>query len=208
MNRNSIEVFADIWCPFAYVGLTTTFARRRALGRDDVPIIVRAWPLELVNGVPLDPEVTNRHVIELREQVAPDLFAGFTPDNFPTSTLAALAIVAGAYRHSTPVGEAVSMAIRDALFEQGLNLEDPAVLAHIALCHGLGAVPRLDDELRVISDWHEGQARGVRGSPHFFWGEMSAFCPALEIDKDAAGHLVVKLDPERLESFLVDSLMS
>ena len=40
-------------------------------------MFIHPWPLELVNGRPLDPQVTLRHVQELREQVAPDLFADF-----------------------------------------------------------------------------------------------------------------------------------
>ena len=51
-----IEVFADIWCPFAHVGLLAIAEERIRTGRFDVAIRVRAWPLELVNGVPLDPD--------------------------------------------------------------------------------------------------------------------------------------------------------
>ena len=49
-----MEVFADIWCPFAHVGLQTIYEQRARNGRADVAIWVRAWPLELVNGAPLD----------------------------------------------------------------------------------------------------------------------------------------------------------
>ena len=54
-----MEVFADIWCPFAHVGLQTIYEQRARNGRADVAIWVRAWPLELVNGAPLDPSVTS-----------------------------------------------------------------------------------------------------------------------------------------------------
>ena len=53
-----LEVYADIWCPFAYVGLHCVAARRSERGRDDVLLDIRAWPLELVNGAPLDPDTT------------------------------------------------------------------------------------------------------------------------------------------------------
>ena len=50
-----IEVFADVACPFTHIGLRRLVEQRAALGRDDVTLLVRAWPLELVNGKPLDP---------------------------------------------------------------------------------------------------------------------------------------------------------
>ena len=57
---NVIEVYADVWCPFAYVGLLCVVERRAQLEREDVFLNIRAWPLELVNGAPLDPEATAR----------------------------------------------------------------------------------------------------------------------------------------------------
>ena len=44
---------------------------------------VRAWPLELVNGTPLDSAMIGEEVDELRAQVAPDLFTGFDLSGFP-----------------------------------------------------------------------------------------------------------------------------
>ena len=52
---STVEVFADVLCPFTHVGLPRFVDRRRALGRADVTLQVRAWPLEIVNGQPLDP---------------------------------------------------------------------------------------------------------------------------------------------------------
>ena len=98
-----IEVFADIWCPFAHVGLRAIEEQRARAGRRDVAIRVRAWPLELVNGAPLDPAVTKEHADELRDQVAPTLFQGLDVDRFPTSTLEALALANRAYR-TRPAG--------------------------------------------------------------------------------------------------------
>ena len=48
-----IEVFADVSCPFTHVGLRRLVEHRRQLERDDLRIVVKAWPLELVNGSPL-----------------------------------------------------------------------------------------------------------------------------------------------------------
>src|SRR6187431_2480118 len=107
----NIEVFADIWCPFTHVGLRAIDDERRRLGRSDIGLIVRAWPLELVNGVPMPADKAVRNVTVLRGQVAPDMFADFDGEHFPTSTLPALALVARAYRMDLRAGERASFAL-------------------------------------------------------------------------------------------------
>ena len=131
-TRPVIEVFADVWCPFAHVGLRTLAEQRARIGRTDVAIWVRAWPLELVNGVPLDPMVTKKHADELVAQVAPNLFRRLDVEGFPNSTIDALALANRAYRTDLQVGERVSFALRDALFEEGQDISDPATLEHLA----------------------------------------------------------------------------
>lgn len=200
-----IEVFADVWCPFAHVGLRAVEERRALAGRTDLAIRVRAWPLELVNGSPLDPTVTSEHAAELRDQVAPTLFAHLDVDHFPSSTLDALALADRAYRTDPQVGERVSFALRDALFEEGRDVSDPVVLDHLA--HGLGVpAPDESDRVAVLADWDEGRRRGVRGSPHFFCGGTDVFCPSLEITKDPVGGLSVVRDASRLTEFLEQCL--
>ena len=114
-----IEVFADIWCPFTHVGLRAIDEQRIRTGRTDVAIRVRAWPLELVNGAPLDPEATKEHAEDLREQVAPNLFRHLDLERFPRSTLDALALANRAYRTGLEVGERVSFALRNAPLRRG-----------------------------------------------------------------------------------------
>lgn len=196
-----IDVYADVWCPFAHVGLRTFAMRRDESGRHDAIMRVRAWPLELVNGEPLDPQATAEHVRDLRREVAPDLFVGFDPQHFPRSTLPALAVAAAAYRHGDRTGEAVSLAIRDALFEQGSDISRSDVLQRIADAHGVYGTDEEDREA-VLGDWQEGRSRGVRGSPHFFCGDLQAFCPALDITKDHEGRLHVERNTEALGAFL------
>jgi predicted DsbA family dithiol-disulfide isomerase len=200
-STHVIEVYADIWCPFAHVGLRSVFERRRELGRDDVAFIVRAWPLELVNGAPLDPSITAQHIEELREQVAPQLFQHFDPRHFPTTTLPALALVAGAYRQDARLGETVSFALRDALFERGCDVSHRDVLSHIGTRYGV----RVTDEDResVLSEWREGQARGVKGSPHFFCGATEVFCPSLDIARNTDGRLQIERNRAALDGFLL-----
>jgi len=196
-----IEVFADIWCPFTHVGLKAVDEQRTRSGRTDVLIRVRAWPLELVNGAPLDPAVTKAHVDELREQVAPSLFGSFDPRHFPSSTLDALALAARAYRADPLIGERASFALRDALFERGQDISDLIVLEGIAATLGVG-MPEQVDRASIEDDWREGQRRGVLGSPHFFCGDASVFCPSLEITKEPGRGVSIVRDVSRLTAFL------
>ncbi|GAC1541268.1 MAG: hypothetical protein NVS3B12_28740 [Acidimicrobiales bacterium] len=198
-----IDVYADIACPFAHAGLRSVARRRHELGRDDVIMRVRAWPLELVNGRPHDPVATGEHVADIRQQVASDLFAGFDQARFPTTTLSALALESAAYRRSADVGEAVSLALREALFEEGRDVSQPDVLHAVAEEFGVGAVTNEDDG-QIRSDWSDGQARGVQGSPHFFCGELEGFCPSLDISKDEGGHLHLRRDTAALDEFLAE----
>jgi predicted DsbA family dithiol-disulfide isomerase len=197
----TVEVFADIWCPFAYVGLRAAFAQRARSGHTGVPIVVRAWPLELVNGTPMSAAGAHDHADELREQVAPDLFADLDITRFPTSTLDALALCAHAYRSAPSLGERAAMAVREALFEHGRDISQLSVLQEIAGELGTG-MPDAADSATVRADWAEGIARGVVGSPHFFSGELSMFCPSLNISRVPGAGLTISADAERLAAFL------
>lgn len=197
----TIDVYADIWCPFAYVGLRSTLAMRDRLGRADVALRVRAWPLELVNQAPMDPQKTAEHVEVLRDQVAHDLFRGFDPTNFPTTSLPALAVSARAYRDSIKTGEAMVLALREALFENGLDISSPEVLKRVSQQVGVGTA-ELEDRESVLSDYERGKELGVKGSPHFFCGEDDMFCPSLDISRNEEGHMQVRRNAENLEAFL------
>ncbi len=198
-----IDVYADIWCPFAHAGLWSVRRRREQLGLRDVTIRVRAWPLELVNGAPLDVAATVEHVNDLRAQVTPDLFVGFDPAHFPKTTLPALALEAAAYRFDDEIGEAVSFALRDALFEAGRDISDAGVLESIARAHGVPNVSD-DDDRAVRSEWRAGEARGVEGSPHFFCGDDEVFCPSLDIASREDGSLQIRRNIDALDEFLSD----
>jgi 2-hydroxychromene-2-carboxylate isomerase len=199
-DRTVIEVYADIWCSFAHIGLRTVAEARARAGRSDVAIVVRSWPLELVNGVPLSVEKTHEHVVELQEFVAPDAFAGFDPAHFPSSTLEALALVARAYRTSLELGERASFLVRDALFEEGLDVGDPAVIARLAARLGTGP-PDDADRAQVQADYAEGRQRGVIGSPHFFANGHDVFCPSLHIERGDHG-LTIHANAQKLADFL------
>ena len=201
MTSPIVEVYADIWCPFAHVGLRAIAEQRANVSRGDLAIRVRAWPLELVNGGPLDPTVTWEHAEDLREQVAPNLFRHLDVDRFPSSTLGALALANRAYRTDLQSGERLSFALRNALFEEGRDISDPVVIEQLA--HEFGVVvPDESDSAAVMADFHDGQRRGVLGSPHFFCGDDDVFCPSLDINEDPVEGVSIVRDVSRLTEFL------
>jgi predicted DsbA family dithiol-disulfide isomerase len=202
-QRVAVEVYADIWCPFAHYSLVTLRHLRDQV-LPGVPIVVRAWPLELVNGAPLDPTVTATHVAELRRDVAPGLFLGFRAGAMPASTLRALALVEAANDIDPWLGERISFDLRDVLFEQGRYLDD-GLLSVLAEESGLDPT-LLDDVARVEARLAEGRRRGVEGSPHVFVGESGLFCPLIDIDKDESGGLHLHERTERLRSLLLGGL--
>lgn len=189
----AVEVFADVLCPFTHVGLRTLVDRRAERGLTLPRLRIRAWPLELVNGRPLDPRHVAAEVAALRESVRPDLFTGFCADTFPSTSMAAFAMTAAADRTGdVALVEEVGMALRDALFEHGRDIGQPRVVESVCAPFGLEPLDRVATEAAVRADWEEGRRRGVVGSPHFFTGDgRNWFCPGLSIRRDDAGHFAV-----------------
>ncbi len=195
-----IEVFADVTCPFTHVGLRRFVDRRAELGRHDVVLRVRSWPLEVVNGSPLDAAFIAEEVDDLRAQVAPELFAGFAEATFPATSVPALALAAAANDVDLSTGEQVSLALRTMLFEEGADIADEAVLRTVAVDHGVDWDDV--DASRVLADHAEGVERHVIGSPHFFTPDADFFCPGLAISRGEDGHLQVEPKAEVFDAFL------
>lgn len=195
----TVEVFADITCPFAHVGLKRVAAHLAAVD-PAASLIVRAWPLEWVNGEPLAVESVVAKARALSDQLGVDDFGGLDPRSWPATTLPALELVALAYERDPQTGRAVSLELRAALFEQGRNIADEEVLAMMAGRHGLR--PHTGIGATVQADYDDGRARGVQGSPHFFVGDRDFFCPALELGHDADGQLSARFDDRGLADFL------
>jgi predicted DsbA family dithiol-disulfide isomerase len=193
----TVEVYADIWCPFAHVGLRRFVEARDAKGAG-AALLVRAWPLELINHEPLDPHHVAAEIDVLRDTVAPDLFTGFDVHSFPSTTLPALRLTAAATAESLERGEAVALELRNRLFEQGEDVADPAVLAEVAEAHGVTGTAGDD---AVEAEWAQACERGTEGSPHFFTDTGGFFCPAFDISKDG-DRLRVAADPEGFDAFL------
>lgn len=194
-----LEVFADITCPFTHVGLRKVVDILQGVDVD-IDIIVRAWPLEWVNGAMLEADAVEGKINALRTQLGIDAFTGFDPATWPTTTLPALNLASAAYEVDAATGLQVSLAVRDALFEHGLDVSDPAVLADLATNYGL-ATPAEGANPPVKADYADGQDRGVKGSPDFWLGEDEFFCPALTLGHDDQG-LTADFDAAGLESFI------
>ena len=79
-----IEVFADITCPFTHVGLKQV-VRHVAEMDDPADIVVRAWPLEWVNGAPLDVDAVMIKAHALDEQLGVHDFSGLRADRWPAT---------------------------------------------------------------------------------------------------------------------------
>jgi predicted DsbA family dithiol-disulfide isomerase len=199
-----IEVYADVVCPFTHVGLRRLRDVKEAHA-SDVGVRVRAWPLELVNRKPTAADLVAREIDALRSEVAPDLFAGFDPAMFPHTSLPAFGLAAAAYEVGEAVGEAVSLAVRDALFEEGRNVAEPDVLREIAGSFGITQLGAAATDASVRSDWERGKARGVQGSPHFFAGDRDWFCPSLDIHHEGA-RFEVHFDVETMHDFYATAL--
>lgn len=190
---STVEVFADILCPFTHVGLHTLIDRRTERDLTEPRLRIRAWPLELINGSPLDAHHVEAEVTALRTSVRPDLFTGFSIDTFPRTTMTAFALTAAADRTEDPaVIEGVGLALRDALYEQGRDIGAPEVVDDIGARFGLQRLDADATEAALQNSLEEGRARGVVGSPHFFTADGGSwFCPGLDISRDNVGNFVV-----------------
>lgn len=195
-----VEVFAEIACPFTHAGLRRLVAERARRGAGGPRLVARAWPLELVNGAPLDPEHVQQEIIGLREEVAPELFGGFLAARFPATSIPAFGLAAAAYDRGSETGEAVTLAIRNALFEEGLDVADGSVLGAIGARFGVEPPSPHVAQAAVERDLAEGRRRGVRGSPHFFTGDREWFCPTLDIRRDGE-EFRVRVDQAAVPAF-------
>lgn len=195
----ALEVYADITCPFAHVGLHEVRSHVATM-RDPIDVVVRAWPLEWVNGAPLDVAAVATKATALREQLGVDHFGALRAEAWPTSTVPALDLAAAAYERDATTGFAVSLELRAALFEDGLDIGDLDVLGAIAARHGLQPPPR-EPTAAVLEDYASGQRRGVQGSPHYFVGDDDFFCPSLDLGHDDEGHLTARFDRNMLAEF-------
>jgi hypothetical protein len=174
---------------------------RNKLGKSDPVIVVRSWPLELVNNAPMDPAKAKGNCDALRDQVDHDAFSCVNTETFPASTLDALTLISHAYTINADLGERAAFRVREALFEEGRDISDRLVLDDLA--KEMEITDYFDPaHTAVLADWEEGKQRGVVGSPHFFYGTVGTFCPSLQMTREPATGLTIHTDTTRLHEFL------
>jgi predicted DsbA family dithiol-disulfide isomerase len=201
-RASQIEVYADVSCPFTHVGLRRLVAERNLRG-SALQVHARAWPLEWINGRPLEPEVVTAEIAALRAAVAPEFFAGFDAATWPRTTIPALGLAAAGYERDVEVGERISLRLREALFEEGRDIGDGAELRAIGREFDVECPDPSAAEALVRADWERGRARNVRGSPHFFVGEGEWFCPSLRVRHEGK-KFAIALDAESLRDFYAE----
>ena len=94
----------------------------------------------------------------------------------------------------------VSLALRDTLFEHGADISDVEVLRSIGQPFGIEPFEPGAAEAAVRTDWERGKARAVQGSPHFFVGDRSWFCPSLDISHES-GQFDIRIAVEPMRDF-------
>ena len=156
------------------------------IGASDVSLVVRAWPLELVNGVPLDAGLISQKVRTFRDQVAPNLFRGLDSAPSPSTSMPALRLEAARASQSAAAGNGSASPYGRQCSNTGVTSPTGECLREIAASCGVDdPVPVSDND--VIEDWLAGKQRGVVGSPHFFAAEGNWFCPSLTITQTDDG---------------------
>lgn len=195
-----IEVFADNNCPFTHVGLKVIVGE---IDSQNIPVNlrVRAWPLEWVNGSPIDVDGVAAKVAALEAELGLDDFSGFRRDRWPYTTLPALNLADAAYQRDAATGFAVSLLLRRLLFEEGQDISDQQVLADTADDFALPR-PSTAATAGVHADYDEGKRRGVRASPDVWVEGCEFFCPSLDIGHDVEGNLTALFDDDGIREFV------
>ena len=135
----TIEVWSDLLCPFAYVGLLRLRRSRERLGLD-VKIEHHTFPLELLDG-PHPRRGTDTEAVGLG-QIEPE--AGFrvwtaADDRYPHTVLLAAEAVHAASAQSLTGGEELDLALRRAFWTQSRSISHRLVILDIA-----ATVPEVD----------------------------------------------------------------
>ena len=200
----TVQVWSDLLCPFAYVGLLRFYRARTRLGLDDaVRVEHRSFPLELFNGPHprrgTDSEAVGLGPIEPEAQFR--LWSGLD-DQYPHTVLLAAEAVLAAGAQSLAAGEALDLALRKAFWTHSRPISHRAVILEVAAEAAPVDVAKLAmalDEGRhradLMTDFAVAQTDIIPASPTFRLADGSAHTnPGIEVHWDgpwAAGYPVV-----------------
>ncbi|MGN9847004.1 DsbA family oxidoreductase [Nonomuraea sp. H19] len=200
----TVQVWSDLLCPFAYVGLLRLRRARERL-RLDLQIEHRTFPLELFNG-PHPRRGTDTEAVGLG-QIEPDAqFRIWTAadDLYPHTVLLAAEAVHAANAQGLKAGEALDLALRRAFWTHSQSISHRQVILDVAseLPDGIIDVTRLAAALDsgrhradVMGDFAVSQTDAISGSPTFrFQDGTTIHNPGIQVHWDgswAAGFPVV-----------------
>lgn len=166
-----IVFFSDIVCPWSTViVLRLRAARARAGAEDEIDIVHRALPLELVHRRPIPRRIVDAE-IPLCASLTPDF--GWSvwqrrPEEYPVTVLPALEAVQAAASQSARAGEELDLALRRAFFSASRCIAmRHEILAAATTCDNLDvglvadALDTGEFRARVSRDFAEAQAAGV-----------------------------------------------
>lgn len=170
----TIEVWSDLLCPFAYVGLLRFCRARERLGLD-VRIEHHTFPLELFDG-PHPRRGTDTEAVALG-QIEPE--AGFrvwtaADDRYPHTVLLAAEAVQAASAQSPTAGEELDLALRRAFWTESRSISHRQVILDVAA--GITQVDvgqlttALDDgrhRKQVMADFAVAGSDAIAASPTF-----------------------------------------
>lgn len=174
----TIVVWSDISCPWATTAVYRLHAARARLGLEGaVTLDHRAFPLELLNSRPTPKAIVDAE-IPVVGALAPDfgfsLWTGIEA-GYPSTVLLALEAVQAAKEQSLAASDRLDLALRRAMFVEGLHVGMRHVILEVAV-----KVPEVDaaaleralDQGRgrraVIDQWRAVPDAGIQGSPHLF----------------------------------------
>jgi len=171
----TIEVWSDLLCPFAYVGLLRLRRARERLGLSDVLLEHHTFPLELFDG-PHPRRGTDTEAVGLG-QIEPE--AGFrvwtaADDLYPHTVLLAAEAVHAASAQSLTAGEELDLALRRAFWAESRSICHRQVILDVAAgvpqVDVAGLAAALDDgrhRKQVMADFAVASTDAIPGSPTF-----------------------------------------
>ncbi|MDR8409421.1 DsbA family protein [Nonomuraea sp. 3-1Str] len=181
----TVQVWSDLLCPFAYVGLLRLRRARTRLGLDGIVRLEhRTFPLELFNG-PHPRRGTDTEAVGLG-QIEPDAeFRVWTAadDLYPHTVLLAAEAVHAANAQSLAAGEELDLALRRAFWTQSRSISHRQVILQVAGELPAGVVDvtelaaALDDgrhRADVMRDFAISRTDTVPGSPTFRFADGTA----------------------------------
>ncbi len=197
----TVDVVADIICPWCYVGVRSFLAARRSLA-DDFEIVTRYRPYQLNPGLPksgvdrqayyrtkfpdADALAAAREAIRENARAAGFEFDPAAPPLLP-NTVKAHQIIRLA--HFVGAEERATLALYRAFWDDLLDIGDDGTLIAIAAGAGIdeglaaAALGSTDDAAMIEAESDSFRAAGVAGVPTFIVNERTGFSGGMPPDQ-------------------------